>query len=120
MLSGGEREKKGTCNPNMSKRKCSVESYSASKRRVTTKTTTRKVRAKDDCKVVAGMASAFGTTDIIHVSAKGITPIKRHVVARDVPPSPFDLNLVPRTTSINLVEKKFKLFAQEDAINLKR
>lgn len=49
------------------------------------------------------------------MSVKGATPIKRHVVERHVPPSPFDLNLIPRTKSISVIEKVYKNFVAEDS-----
>ena len=57
----------------------------------------------------------WGKGAIIPVSVIGATPIKRHVVERHVPPLPFDLNLIPRTKSISVIEKVYKNFVAEDS-----
>ena len=97
----------------MSKRKGSPNSNSPVKRRVIKKVTTWKIRTVPDRMYVEGTEKIVGQGAIIPVSVKGATPIKRHVVERPVPPSPFDLNLTQRTISISLIEKRYEYF-QED------
>lgn len=49
-----------------------------------------------------------------------MTPIKHHVAQRQVPPSPFVLNLNPRTKCISVVEKRYKYFTEDTSDDLNR
>ena len=57
---------------------------------------------------------------IVPASVRTVTPCKRHVVKREMPPSPFDLNLAPITRSITEVGQKYKCFEEHDGEDLDR
>ncbi|XP_039774929.1 uncharacterized protein LOC120642275 isoform X3 [Panicum virgatum] len=108
------RIKKGLDNPSMGKRKASPDNNLHSKRRRTTKIISRKIRSARGNKCGSGADYFMDQGAIIPVSKKGVTPIKCHVAERQVPPSPFELNLIPRTISISVIEKMYKKFEEEE------
>ena len=119
-MAGSMRNKKGASNPRMKKRKTSPDSSSPAKKRIITKTTTQWRRAAGCSQAAAEYGTNSISMAVIQATTGGVTPIKRHVVQRQVPPSPFDLNLNPRTKCISVIEKRFKYFKEEDSDDLER
>ena len=109
---GCTRIKKGLDNPSMGKRKASPDNNLHSKWRRTTKIISRKICSASGSKCGSGADYFMDQGAIIPVSMKGVTPIKCHVAERQVPPSPFELNLIPRTISISVIEKMYKKFEE--------
>jgi len=116
----GERITKDLSNPSFGNKKENSDSISASKSRVIKKTTTRRLRSCKSANEVAGTDNMVVEKAIILVCMTGVTPVKRHVAERRVPPSPFDLNLNPRTKSITFIEKMFQHFVEEEYAVLNR
>ena len=119
-MAGSMRNKKGASNPRMKKRKTSPDSSTPAKKRIITKTTTKRRRAAGCSQAAAAYGTDRFSMAVIEATTGGVTPIKRHVVQRQVPPSPFDLNLNPRTKCISVIEKRFKYFKEEDSDDLER
>jgi len=104
----------------MKKRKTSPDSSSPATKRIITKTTTQRRRAAGCSQAAVEYGTYSISMAVIQAATGGVTPIKRHVVQRQVPPSPFDLNLNPRTKCISVIEKRFKYFKEEDSDDLER
>ena len=105
----------------MKKRKhISLDSVSPTKSRVVTKKTSRKIRTIDTAQPVQEDNIGTSRTALIPVEIVRITPIKRHVAKRQVPPSPFDLNLVPASKGITIIEKKYRNFVEDYSDSLEK
>ena len=102
------------------RKQISLDSVSPTKSRVVTKKTSRKVRTIDTAQPVQEDNIGTSRTALIPVEIVRITPIKRHVAKRQVPPSPFDLNLVPAAKGITIIEKKYKNFIEDYSDNLNK
>jgi len=111
---------KGASNQRMKKRKTSPDSSTPVKKRIITKTTTKRRRAAGCSQSTAAYGTDSISMAVIQATTGGVMPIKRHVVQRQVPPSPFDLNLNPRTKCISVIEKRFKYFKEEDSDDIER
>ena len=114
ILAGCTRIHKGLSNPSMEKRKNNSDSFSPSKQRLTKKTTKRIKCTVGSPNDVAEQDNVVEQKVLIPVCMKGVTPVKRHVEKRQVPPSPFDLNLIPRSKSITVIERKYACFVEEE------
>ena len=119
-MAGSMINEKGASNQRMKKRKTSPDSSSPANKRIITKTTTQRRRAAGCSQAAAEYGTDSISMAVIEATTGGVTPIKRHVVQRQVPPSPFDLNLNPRTKCISVIEKRFKYFKEEDSVDLER
>ena len=109
----GTRLKKGASKISMNKRKNISDSITGSKRRVISKKTVHKIRIGSSENSKHCDSVEENLQSIIPLHTEAVTPIKRHVYQRQIPPSPFDLNLTQRTISISLIEKRYEYF-QED------
>ena len=102
------------------RKQSSSDSVSPTKSRLVTKKTSRKIRTVATAQPVHGDSIGTSRNAIIAVETIRITPIKRHVAKREVPPSPFDLNLVPASKGITIIEKKYRNFVEDYSDNLEK
>ena len=119
-MAGTVRIKMSATNPSMRKRKPSADSGSPSKKRSITKTTAHRTRIRHASQTIADAGSPSDLMALVQVCTTSATPIKRHVAQRQIPPSPFDLNLNPRTKCISVVEKRFRYFIEDESPDLDR
>ena len=102
------------------RKQSSSDSVSPTKSRLVTKKTSRKIRTVATAQPVQEDSIGTSRNAIIPVETIRITPIKRHVAKREVPPSPFDLNLVPASKGITIIEKKYRNFVEDYSDNLEK
>ena len=101
------------------KRKLSSGVDATANHTLVTKVTSQKRRTQKNEQSYTEMnINALSLTGDIEMGC--ITPCKRMVVSREIPPSPFDLNLVPSTRSLSLIEGKFNYFMEHDGEDLDR
>ena len=119
-MAGTVRIKMSATKPSMRKRKPSADSGSPSKKRSISKTTAHRTRIRHASQTTVDAGSPSDLMALVQVCTTCATPIKRHVAQRQIPPSPFDLNLNPRTKCISVVEKRFRYFIEDESQDLDR